>query len=157
MRLLPQSLIGRVYLLYSSALLLFVGISFAAFYHFQYGEVIDEAQDSANVMIEVLSQTVTESAIIGDYDSIQRLLNKSILRSRFRSATFIDLTGTVVKAENNTRPAYRSPQWLEDAIGTQLYDVNLPISAGGADYGVLRLSFAVTQIAHGFWNLILII
>ena len=85
-RLLPSSLIGRVFLLYTVALLLFVTISFVAFSRFQYHSTLEEAQDSANMMIEVVAQTVSDSAVIGDYDTIQRTLNKAIAGSRFASA-----------------------------------------------------------------------
>ena len=46
-RLLPQSLIWRVYTLYTATLLLFVGSSLVLFYQYQYNEAVEEAQRSA--------------------------------------------------------------------------------------------------------------
>jgi signal transduction histidine kinase len=153
-RLLPSSLIGRVFLLYTVALLLFVAISFVAFSRFQYHSTLEEAQDAASMMIEVVAQTVTDSAVIGDYDTIQRTLNKAIAGSRFASARFIDLTGGMIQSENSAMAKSTAPVWLRDKVAEQLYDVNRTINAGGYDYGVLRLTFAVDAIAEGFWGLI---
>ncbi|MBA4315627.1 MAG: hybrid sensor histidine kinase/response regulator, partial [Alcaligenaceae bacterium] len=153
-RLLPSSLIGRVFLLYTVALLLFVTISFIAFSRFQYHSTLEEAQDSANMMIEVVAQTVSDSAVIGDYDTIQRTLNKAIAGSRFASAKFIDLTGGIIRSENSAILKSTAPAWLRDKVAEQLYDVNRAINAGGYDYGVLRFTFAVDAIAEGFWGLI---
>ena len=153
-RLLPSSLIGRVFLLYTIALMLFVSISFVAFSRFQYHSTLEEAQDSANMMIEVVAQTVSDSAVIGDYDTIQRPLNKAIAGSRFASAKFIDLSGGVIKTQNSQITKSTSPLWLREQVAEQLYDVNRAINAGGYDYGVLRFTFAVDAIADGFWGLI---
>ena len=153
-RILPQSLIGRVYALYSATLLLFVGGSLVLFYQYQYNETIEEAQRSATMLIEVVAQTVSDSAVIGDYDTIQRTLDKSILRSQFESAKFIDLAGGVLKSENPQMARTKAPDWLRLRVADQLYDVNRNVGAGGVDYGVLRLVFAVDSIAEGLWQLI---
>lgn len=141
-------------MLYTVALLLFISISFLAFSRFQYHSALEEAQDSAHMMIEVVAQTVSDSAVIGDYDTIQRTLNKAIAGSRFESAKFIDLNGGIILSENSTILESTAPNWLTAQVAEQLYDVNRAINAGGYDYGVLRFTFAVEAIAEGFWVLI---
>jgi len=153
-RLLPQSLIWRVYTLYTATLLLFVGSSLALFYQYQYNEAVEEAQRSATMLVEVLAQITSDSAVIGDYDTIQRTLDKSILRSQFESAKFIDLTGGVLQSENPTIAKTDAPGWLQEGIARELYEVNRTISVGGKDYGVLRLAFSVDLIAESLWHLI---
>jgi len=153
-RWLPASLIGRVYALYSAVLLLFVGSSLGLFYQYQYAQVVEEAQDSASMLIELAAQTVTDSAVIGDYDTIKRTLDKSIMRSQFSSATYIDLSGGLITSRNAPSNKPHAPEWLVGSVAGQLYDVNRNISAGGKDYGVLRLSFSVDAIADGLWQLL---
>ena len=152
-RFWPKSLIWRVYALYSVTLLLFVGGSLALFNRYQYNEAIEEAQRSATMLVEVAAQTVSDSAVIGDYDTIQRTLDKAILRSQFESARYIDLKGGVIKSENPTIARSGAPDMLRERIVEQLYDVNRAISVGGVDYGVLRLSFSPDIIADGLWQL----
>ena len=153
-RWLPRSLIGRVYALYSLTLLIFVGSSLGLFYRYQYDQTVEEAQQSATMLIEVTAQTVADSAIIGDYDTIKRTLDKAILRSQFSSAFFIDLNGGILRSLNPNPEQAKAPPWLHDLVANDLYEVNRNISVGGHDYGVLRFSFAVDAIADGFWQLI---
>ena len=120
-RLLPKSLVARVYALYSAALLLFVGISLALFYQYQSKEAIEEAQRSATMLIEVVAQIVTDSAVIGDYDTIQRTLDKSILGSQFRSARYIDLSGGIIDSQNANTLNGLPPAWLIERVA--LFDL----------------------------------
>ena len=153
-RLLPKSLVGRVYALYLVTLLLFVSSGLWLFYHYRFAEAIEEAQQSATMLVEVAAQTISDSAVIGDSDTIKRTLDKSIPGSQFGSAAFIDLAGGVIKSENKVALEEHPPTWLRDAIAESLYDVNRNISVGGRDYGVLRLTFAVDLIAGGLWQLL---
>jgi signal transduction histidine kinase len=153
-RLLPQSLVMRVYALYSVTLLLFVSTSLALFYQYQFKGAMEGAQASATMLVEVVAQTVSDSAVIGDYDTIKRTLDKAILRSQFDVAMFIDMTGGQVKSANEVRDVAHAPSWLRNQVNEQLYDVNRSIGVGGKDYGVLRLSFDVDAIADELWQLI---
>lgn len=154
-RLLPKSLVVRVYALYSATLLIFVSSSLFMFYQYQFNQVMEEAQQSATMLIELTSQVVSDSAVIGDYDTIQRTLDNAILRSQFESAVFIDLAGGKIKSENQvTAQQMAVPEWLQARVSEHLYEVNRNISVGGKDYGVLRLSFAVSMIAESLWQLV---
>ena len=154
-RFLPESLVARVYLLYSATLLLFIGLGLGVFYQAQIRLSVQDAQDSSTMLIEVVAQVIGESAVIGDYDTIKRTLDKAVTRSQFDSATFIDLEGGIIRSKDSRQPSIAPPAWLHDRIAAQLYDVNRNISAGGIDYGVLRLTFAVDAIAGALWELLI--
>src|SRR5574343_494372 len=154
-RLLPESLVARIYLLYSATLLLFIGLGLGVFYQAQVRLSVQDAQDSSTMLIEVVAQVIGESAVIGDYDTIKRTLDKAVTRSQFDSATFIDLDGGIIRSKDSRQPSIAPPAWLHDQIAAQLYDVNRNISAGGIDYGVLRLTFAVDAIAGALWELLI--
>ena len=154
--LLPQSLVARVYLLYSATWLAFVCAGVVLFYRNQFAQDIEDAQQSAAMMIEVASQTVSDSAVIGDYDTIRRTLDSITLSTHFASAQFIDLTGGSIrsgKADDGHMHAH-APAWLRERVAEDLYDVNRNISAGGTDYGVLRLTFDAEQISSGLWQVV---
>ena len=138
-RLLPQSLVARVFALYSAALLLFVGGGLGVFYDYQHTQAIEDAQQSATMLVEVAAQTISDSAVIGDYDTIKRTLDKAILRSQFASATFIDLKEGVLRSENVIPMDHPPPDWLSKRVAAQLYDINRNISAGGTDYVALPM------------------
>ncbi len=152
LRLLPRSLVGRVFALYTVVLLTFVVSGLAAFYRYQFTVEVEDSQERAEALAAVLQPTVSDSAVIGDYDTIRRMLERALHQSAFASAEFIDLRGGVVKAENQRRPGVMPPALLKAAFAERLYDSNHPIAVGGRDYGVLRLRFAHERIAGGLWE-----
>ncbi|WP_397411343.1 ATP-binding protein [Polaromonas sp.] len=154
-RLLPQSLVARVYLLYTVTLLLFVCSGLWLFYHYQFSKDVENAQDSATMLVEVAVQTISDSAVTGDHDTIKRILDKAVLQSQFSSASFIDLAGGVIERRNPQPAPVQPPAWLRDAAAAHLHDVHRTLSLDGRDYGVLRLGFAVDQVAAGLWQLML--
>lgn len=150
-RLLPRSLVGRVFALYSVAMLGFVLAGLGVFYAHQFGIELEEAQLRAETLSAVVMPAVSDSAVIGDYDTIRRTLERAVFHSSFSSASFIDLRGGVVKAPHDAAPPVAAPDWLVRAVESRLYDTNQTISVGGRDYGVLRLSFSPERIAGGMW------
>ena len=85
-RLLPNSLAGRVFALYVTSLVLFVGTGLGLFYQYQFSQQIDDELLSAEMMMNVAAQTVGDSAVIGDYDTITKTLERAIARSNFSQA-----------------------------------------------------------------------
>jgi len=156
MRLLPNSLVKRVFTLYIGTLLLFFGTGLWLFYNYEFQEEIQQVQETATILMEATAQTITESAVIGDYDTIQRTLASTVFGSPFASAAFIDLRGGVVRSSNPSISAEAyAPGWMRSRVAELLQDLNRPITVGGKDYGVLRLQFAADTVAHDLWMLLL--
>ena len=153
-RWLPQALVWRVLVLYAATMVIFVGLWMGLFYHYQFERALEEAQQSARMLTEVTAQTITESAVIGDYDTIQRTLHKVVSRSPFAGAYYIAVGGATLRAVAPTDPRTSSPVWLQEAVVTYLSDVNQITAVGGRDYGVLRLTFDVNALAAGLWRLV---
>ena len=151
---LPQSLVGRVFALYVATLFAFVGTGLTLFYRFNFEQTLDEAQQAAQMLNQLAGQIVTESAVIGDFDTIQRTLNKTVARSPFATASYIDTQGGVLRARALLAERVPPPAWLKSRVAEHLQDVNQVITAGGRDYGVLRLSFDVERFAGDLWRLI---
>ncbi len=152
--LVPKSLTSRILAMLSILILVFLTTGLGLFYKNQMLQHIEEIQDSANMLIEVAAQAVEESVIIGDYDTIKRTLEKTLSRSPFRSAMFIDLSGGVIRLQAPSAPFGRAPEWIESEVAARLFDVNRPITIGGKDYGVMRLSFNAERIAAELYTLV---
>ena len=153
MRLFPRSLVGQIYALYTATLLLFVGAGQGAFYHYQFTQEVEDGQLSAEMLVEVMARVVSNAAVIGDYDTVQKTLDKSIVRSHFASASFIDMKGGGVRATSNAVTQVTPPDWLLWRVADSLFDINRTIVVGGRDYGVLRLTFAADVVAGSLWQL----
>lgn len=152
--LMPRSLTSRILAMLSFLIVVFLTTGLGLFYKNQMLQHIEEIQDSANMLIEVAAQAVEESVIIGDYDTIKRTLEKTLSRSPFKSAMFIDLSGGVIRLQAPKAPAGRAPAWIESEVAARLFDVNRPITIGGKDYGVMRLSFNAEKIAAELCTLV---
>ena len=151
-RLLPQSLVERVFALCPIALLTFTLAGLSSFYYYQFTQAISDAHESAAQLTQVVAPTVTDSAVIGDYDTVQRTLKNVLIRSIYSSASFIDMGGGSLRAESDFASVNGSPGWLQLLVMRRLYDVNHNLSVGGRDYGVLRLAFSPEYIAGEIWR-----
>jgi diguanylate cyclase (GGDEF)-like protein len=152
--LLPRSLAGRIYAVFSLTMLIFMGAGVALFYHYQFLQHIEDTQDTAMTLVEVATQTIEDSVVIGDYDTVQRTLNKMLFQSPFKRAEFLDVSGGVIRVQAPAVTRAPAPDWLVDRIQAQLYDVNRVANVGGKDYGVVRLSFDERKLAAQMWTLI---
>ena len=152
-RLLPQSLVARVFALYTFTWFLIMGSGLVMYYETRFTQVIRDAQESAASLLEVSAHIVSDSAVIGDYDTIQRTLNKMVVSPSFLAAQFIPIDAGAISSHQKTRAKNEStPDWIVNQIAEKLYDDNRVLNVGGRDYGVLRLRFDNIQIAQDMWQ-----
>jgi diguanylate cyclase (GGDEF)-like protein/PAS domain S-box-containing protein len=152
--LLPRSLAGRVFAVFSLTMLLFLGTGMGLFYRYQFLQNVEETQDAALTLVEVAAQNIEDSVVIGDYDTVQRTLGKMLFQSPFRSAAFIDVAGGTLRVQAPKFERAPAPGWLSRLIASKLYEVNRVASVGGRDYGVIRLEFDADKIASQLWALV---
>ncbi|HEX8789265.1 MAG TPA: PAS domain-containing protein, partial [Telluria sp.] len=152
--LLPRSLVGRIFAVFSLTMLIFMGTGLGLFYRFQFLQHIEDTQDAAQSLVEVATETIEDSVVIGDYDTVQRTLNKMLFQSPFKRAEFIDVSGAVLRVQAPPVTRAPAPDWLVALIAAKLYDVNRIANVGGKDYGVVRLSFDERKLAAQLWTLI---
>jgi len=152
--LLPRSLVGRVFGLFSLTMLVILCAGLGLFYRYQFLQHIEETQDNALTLVEVASQTIEDSVVIGDYDTVKRTLNKMLLQSPFKRAEFLDVTGGAIRLHAQGGDYPPAPAWVTAIIADKLYDVNRVASVGGKDYGVVRLSFDERKLAAQLWTLV---
>jgi len=155
LHLLPRSLMGRIFAIFSLTMLVFLAGGLALFYRYQFLQHIEETQDSAMTLVEVAAQTIEDSAVIGDYDTVRRTLSKMLVQSPFKSAEFLDVAGGRIRLEAPPLPpSQAAPEWMRGLVAEKLYDVNRVANVGGKDYGVVRLSFDERKLAAQMWAMV---
>ena len=152
----PRSLVGRIFGLFSLVMLVLMASSLGMFYHYQYWQHIEETQDNALMLVEIATQSIEESVVIGDYDTDKRTLNKLLIKSPFKEAAFLEMSGGVIHlgALDAQRAPAPAPAWFARMISTRFYDVNRIINVGGKDYGVVRLSFDEKRLSAQLWSVV---
>jgi sigma-B regulation protein RsbU (phosphoserine phosphatase) len=151
-KLLPRSLIGRVTALYATCLLLFISSGLGLFYYYQFTQEIDDAYESVNTLADVLSPTISDSIVIGDYDTVRRTLAKAAAGTKLVSAEFIAVGNGSIRAINSIALSKTPPSWISELVRNRLLPLDRRISVGGKDYGVLRLNFSAETIALKLWS-----
>ena len=152
--LLPESLVLRVYALYTVTWLAFMCAGIGLYYETRFTQEIEDVQESAESMLEVAANSVTDSAVIGDFDTIKRTLDHMVVSPKFSSAKFIPLQQGFVTSREKPVDEYKYiPSWITQRVEEHLFDDNTIIKVGGVDYGVLRLSFDNVQIAGRMWQM----
>ena len=152
--LLPQSLVLRVYALYTVTWLALMCTGMALYVETRFTQEIEDVQESAETMLEVASNSISDSAVIGDFDTIKRTLDHMVVSPNFLSAKFIPLQQGFVNSREKVVDQYGYiPPWITRRVDDHLLDDNTIIKVGGVDYGVLRLSFDNQQIAYRMWRI----
>ncbi len=155
-RLLPQSLIHRMFALYSATLLVFTALGVTVFLLHEIKQQLNDPQRDAVAMVELIHKGLTDSVVIGDYDTVRQTLARSVDGSLFRRASFIDLQGGYVTIESSGWDApegmLSAPDWVLRWVQGRLYDINRVVNVGGRDYGVLRLHYDAHKVASGIWS-----
>lgn len=155
-RLLPRSLVNRVYLLNAASLLLCAIVLLCIFYYYLFTKETDEAEERAAQYSLVVAQAIADSAVIGDYDTIDKLLKRVVASNVFRQASFTEHgnnNNRVVLLATSTRKIDGDPpQFIETLLKPRLPDVTVPIAVGGRDYGVFRMEFDPALIAAATWE-----
>ena len=158
LRLLPKTLVARVFGLYFLVLLLLLTTGLGLFCRYQFAKQVDSQRESSRMMLEVAALTVADSAVIGDYDTINRTLQRIVHASTLEKAEFIDVRGGKLTVSHDHQHDHDipAPGWLIHLVAERLGDANEVIRIGATDYGVLRLKFATDAIAAELWQLILL-
>lgn len=148
---MPQSLALRVFLLYAATLMLAGVLSLGVLTYQQFVQHVDANVQAVDNLANVSVQPITESSVIGDFDTIRRLLGTIVPSSPLREAVYIDNAGGTITA--GATPRERAPRWLAHLVARQMPDQRRIIAVGGRDYGVLFLRFDVEQVAGEVWDL----
>jgi len=151
---LPRSLLGRMMLLYTAALALVIALGSAAFIAHKTNASVEEAEQGAQTLSLLLAPAVAEAAVIGDYDTIQRTLERVIGHPQFERAAFIDLKGAKLVVERHDHASPEPPAWLARWVAARLDEVNTPINVGGRDYGIIRLTLFSERTAADIWQVL---
>jgi len=149
-RLLPRSLLNRVFLLFGGMLSILVLGGLALSLRAQLVREIDDANDTATMVIEIAAQSVADAAVVNDLDAIQRTLAAGVARTPFGVARYIEVDGNVLAANAPPRSS-RAPDWLRNLVAQRLPDINRVVEVGGRDYGVLRLTFLIERVSDYLW------
>lgn len=150
-RWLPRSLLGRIFALLSACVLIFTLAGLLFIHHHHTTQEVEDANESIETLADTLLPTMSDSAVIGDYDTIQRTLNRAVRGKLLSQIQFVDSQGIIVKGESDTDPDDWAPAWLTALVADRLHPIRREITVGGKGYGHLTLHISPHHIAADIW------
>lgn len=150
-RWLPRTLLGRIFALLAASVVLFTlaGLIFIHNHHFK--QEVGDANETLELLSDAVVQTISDSAVIGDYDTIKRTLDRLARSPAVSAARFTDNTGLVIAGTGEGSRALAAPDWLVAQVAGRLKASSREVSAGGKRYGELALVFEAPLIADDIW------
>lgn len=157
MQIMPSSLwerlpfIGRLFVTASIALLLAGTAMLFLTARQEAEEVRTDLEMELAQELETLPATLAETVAVGDFATLQQILDRYCHRSLIGSIAFIDTTG-IHLACTDTPPPIHAPAWFIHFFGFSGVEGASAVLVGGRRYGTLHLSITANELANRAWN-----
>ncbi|MDP2430627.1 MAG: ATP-binding protein [Pseudomonadota bacterium] len=120
-------------------------------------EARDARADLATEMaseLETLPASLAEVVVIGDFATMQQILDRIVSRPHVFRVEYRDQAGARLRSEDAALPA-RAPNWFVDALAFRDITGQTQVSVGGRLYGVLDLHLTAQSQANRAWKRLL--
>jgi PAS domain S-box-containing protein len=101
--------------------------------------------------LETLPIALAETAIIGDYSTLQQTLDRYVARPLIASVEFRDQEGTVLRS-TDTRGQSTAPEWFRRLFAFADVEGRAPMVVGGRSYGELGVTLTAQGLANRAWS-----
>lgn len=110
-------------------------------------ELREEVSDSLGSLAIVL----TEQAVVGDYATIQQILDGRVKRRGFTLISWTDTLGKSIVARDQSVPR-EAPDWFVRWVGFPSYDGEFTLNVGGQDYGRIFVRMTTMPATNQIWR-----
>lgn len=120
-------------------------------------EAEDARLDLHNALIqelEALPAAMDEPVVVGDFSTIQQILDRYAQRPEVVEIGFETPHGTMLKSRGQTYQA-KAPQWFQSAFHYDSVTGKKPLDVGGVSYGQLELTLSPCVLADRAWRSLL--
>lgn len=131
-------LLGGVSLLYITAR------SMADRYHAELAEQLNDGLDSLSIVLG-------EQAVVGDYATIQQILEGRVKRRNVSLAGWADADGKSLVARGKPIPS-QAPDWFAGWVGSPHFDGERNLEVGGQSYGKIFLRLTTAPTVNQIWH-----
>lgn len=104
--------------------------------------------------LETLPAALAEVVVIGDFSTLQQMLDRYVDRPRVAEAKFIDASGAVIRSQDKPLPV-KAPAWFQRWLEFADLTGRAPVTVGGRAYGDLELTMTVQGMANRAWERLL--
>ncbi|MEQ1517132.1 MAG: response regulator [Usitatibacteraceae bacterium] len=119
--------------------------------------VADGASEQQNRLKRDLTETlsflaplVADQAVLGEYATIEQLLNKQVKRGELDAFVWVDPQGRKMSA-NDVADKLDAPRWFTVMASIDVAEESVPVEAGGVSYGSLSARMVPTKTHNRLW------
>jgi signal transduction histidine kinase len=114
-------------------------------------EAQSDLQAELSQELDSLPPLVADLVLVGDYASIEQLLNRHVKRVLIDKATFIDDRNSVVFAQGE-KQLVLYPDWFNFLFKLNSPTASVPIIIGNKNYGNVRIDTSATVLGNRLWQ-----
>lgn len=145
-------LIGR--LLVMASLALFVAGSAMLFVSArqEVTEIKADLETELNNELYTLPASLAETVVLGDFVTLQQILDRQVAQPLFLSLDFYDIAGTHLHSKHASETVPEVPNWFLAMFKFSDISGRAPVNIGGRFYGDLSLTLSAQGPANRFWQ-----
>lgn len=117
----------------------------AGSYKAELAEHLDDALDSLSIVLG-------EQAVVGDYATIQQILDERVKRSDTAMISWTDNHGKTLVARDRS-VAVQAPDWFIEWVGYPHFDEERKLEVGGQDYGRIFVRLTIAPTMNRIWDM----
>ena len=115
-------------------------------------DIRQHMQVTVSALFDTLSPLIIEQAIIGDYATIEQLLNAPLRgHAEIAQITWSDRGDHAVRATGALPPS-AAPSWFQSLARLELTTMQRPLRLGGTDYGELKIAILPRAASDHLWE-----
>ncbi|MCE5181625.1 MAG: PAS domain S-box protein [Betaproteobacteria bacterium] len=119
--------------------------NFAGSYKAELAEHLDDALDSLTIVLG-------EQAVVGDYATIQQILDERVKRPNVAMIGWTDSRGKTLVARDQ-EVAIEVPGWFVDWVGYPHFNAERKLEIGGQYYGSISVQLTVASTMNQIWDM----
>ena len=149
---MPSSLASRVFLLYGASLAVVLAGYLSFVYVFVFSDELEHEQTTVRTLASVMSETISEEAIVGDFDAIRGALDSALRERVAAEAVFVAASGNRLEGKRSANSDWVAPAWVESYVKSRMPRIEKAVRSGPRVYGTLYLEPPAERIAADLWT-----
>lgn len=114
-------------------------------------DALDDLEIHKEQMLKILPILLSESVVLGDYESIQKQLDGYVSSPYVQHVLFYDVSGKSIQSRDDEEK-HSVPHWFEKLAGLHDSYGQARVIVGGVEYGSIAVTLSIQNFSHRIWT-----
>lgn len=148
------SFLHRIFIALSCSFLFAGGVMLIVLTRQDVKDALDDLTMQKEQTLKILPILLSESVVVGDYESIQKQLDGYVTSPYVQSILFYDLSGKLIQS-SDIEDKKNAPLWFEKLFGLHDNYGQTRIIIGGVEYGSIAVTLSIQSFSNRIWSSLL--